>query len=77
MPIYEFICERCAGRFEALCRMGSNGEGMECPTCGCPKVRKAMSTFAARSASKGGGASVPVGGSSCSSCAGGHCSTCH
>ena len=75
MPIYEFTCERCADRFEALCRMGSTGEDLECPVCGHPKVRKVMSTFASRSSSPGGGTTAH--GSSCAGCSSGNCASCH
>jgi len=76
MPIYEFTCQGCATRFETLCRMGSNGEGLECPQCGGTQVRKVMSTFFSPSSSPSGPAG-PSGGHSCSSCSSRNCATCH
>jgi len=75
MPIYEFTCHQCTHRFEALCRLGSNGEGLACPCCGCERVRKVMSTFASRSS--GAEPAVPSGGRACSACSSRHCATCH
>jgi putative FmdB family regulatory protein len=72
MPIYEFQCDACTTVFEELVRMGSNGEGLCCPTCGDAKIHKRMSTFYGRSGS--GGAYQSVGGHSCN--CGGNCGNC-
>ncbi len=45
MPIYEFQCRQCQGVFEELVRMGSNGDELQCPSCGGEQVQKLMSTF--------------------------------
>ncbi len=75
MPLYEFRCEKCENVIERLCRMGSNGKGLTCPTCGGSKLRRLMSVFSARS--KGEGGSTAAVGSSCGSCSSGNCATCH
>jgi len=71
MPLYEFQCEQCRKKFEALVRLGREGE-VVCAFCGSPKVRKLLSAFGI-----GGGSSRLKESSSCSSCKGGTCSTCH
>lgn len=55
MPIYEYRCDKCGGRFEELVLTPS--DEVECPHCGCGKVERLISPF---SSSKGGCA--PSGG---------------
>jgi len=77
MPIYEFQCQQCQTIFEELVRMGSTGEGLNCPECGHGKITKKVSTFYGRSSS-GNGESHSCGGNcggDCGNC-GGNC-TCH
>jgi len=70
MPLYEFCCENCKKKFEALVRLGQEGS-VRCESCGGP-VRKLFSTFGV-----GGGSSrIKSSGHSCSSCASHSCSTC-
>lgn len=73
MPLYEFECRQCQTVFEELVPMGSTGEGLACPACAHPEVRKRMSTFYGRSAS-GGGSYAGVGGQRCD--CGGDCGSC-
>lgn len=47
MPLYEYRCEECDHRFEILQRMGEDGTGLDCPSCGFERVTKQFSTFAA------------------------------
>lgn len=47
MPLYEYRCQACADRFEVLQRMGQDGAGVTCPTCGEGRVEREHSTFAA------------------------------
>ena len=80
MPLYEFECRECATVFEELVRMGSTGEGLQCPSCGHGEVAKKMSTFYGR-ASGGNGTCHSVGGGcgcggNCGNC-GGSCSCKH
>jgi putative FmdB family regulatory protein len=42
VPIYEFECERCATRFEALVDAGA--EAPACPDCGAKNARRLLST---------------------------------
>jgi putative FmdB family regulatory protein len=62
MPIYEFVCMRCEGRFEKLLRM-SDAEP-PCPTCGTSEVRRQLSVFATGSRAAAG-ASAASGGCAC------------
>ncbi|MHB9131927.1 MAG: FmdB family zinc ribbon protein [Armatimonadota bacterium] len=77
MPIYEFQCHDCQAIFEELVRMGSNGEGLSCPSCGSASLSKMMSAFYGRS-SGGNGSYNQVAGSGCGcggNC-GGDCGSC-
>ncbi|WP_224982086.1 FmdB family zinc ribbon protein [Geomonas agri] len=51
MPIFEYVCKECGTRFEKL-HKGSTTDECNCPACGSAAVNKAMSTFAAGSASE-------------------------
>lgn len=46
MPIYEYHCKNCSGRFQKLVRGFSDPEGLACPRCGNPSVQRAISRFA-------------------------------
>ncbi|HEX6288409.1 MAG TPA: zinc ribbon domain-containing protein [Herpetosiphonaceae bacterium] len=46
MPIYEYICANCNGRFQKLVSGFSAPAGLTCPRCGHADVRKAVSRFA-------------------------------
>jgi putative FmdB family regulatory protein len=43
MPIYEFECEGCGGRFEELV---AAGETAVCPACGSERTRRLLSEVA-------------------------------
>jgi putative FmdB family regulatory protein len=67
MPLYEYVCASCAGRFERYVR--SFGEVVACPRCDGTDVEKQLSTFAfaggAGGASGGGGCGCGRGGCGC------------
>ena len=46
MPIYEFECEQCGGRFEVLT---SGGAEPACPDCGSRDTRRRLSAVAPQS----------------------------
>jgi putative FmdB family regulatory protein len=46
MPIYEYLCPNCNGKFQRLVRGFSDPEGLACPRCGSAEVRRAVSRFA-------------------------------
>lgn len=65
MPIFEFECHACGKPFEELVRSSSAIDGVVCPVCGSPKIKKKLSTFASL---KPGGASFSLGSSAAASC---------
>jgi putative FmdB family regulatory protein len=46
MPIYEYLCPGCSGKFQKLVRGFSDPAGLSCPRCGSTEVRRAVSRFA-------------------------------
>jgi putative FmdB family regulatory protein len=45
MPIYEYVCQECAGRFQRLVAGFQDPDDLHCPRCGTQDVRKAVSRF--------------------------------
>jgi len=85
MPIYEYRCTKCDRSFEAFVRPGDGGA--RCPRCHGSKLRREMSTFAARGGNGGGAAAAVAamadscaangGGSAGGGCCGGGGCGCH
>jgi putative FmdB family regulatory protein len=46
MPIYEYSCPNCNGRFQKLVQGFRDPEGLSCPRCASTDVRRAISRFA-------------------------------
>ena len=46
MPIYEYLCPNCNGRFQKLVQGFSDPAGLACPRCGNARVRRAISRVA-------------------------------
>jgi putative FmdB family regulatory protein len=46
MPIYEYFCPHCNGRFQKLVYGFSDPAGLACPRCGAADVRRAVSRVA-------------------------------
>lgn len=44
MPLYEYKCQKCGARFEAITRI-TEADATECPDCGAPAERL-VSSFA-------------------------------
>jgi putative FmdB family regulatory protein len=55
MPIFEYRCESCGHKFEAIL---FGDQSPECPKCHTEKLEKQLSTFAVN---KGGGAAPDMG----------------
>ena len=70
MPIYEYLCHSCEGRFEKYVR--AFGESVLCPACASADIEKLLSTFAMAGASEPA-SSAPRGGA----CCGGGCGCRH
>lgn len=52
MPIYEFECLSCGQRFDRLQKL-SDPDPTDCPSCGAPQVKRALTAASFRL--KGGG----------------------
>jgi putative FmdB family regulatory protein len=74
MPLFDFICNACGRKFEALV-LGKDKPS--CPHCQSIDLAKQMSTFAFKSGGGGETGGSSSSGSGCSGCAGGSCSSCH
>ena len=78
MPIYEYQCNQCDKRFEALRPMSQMDTTIACPACGAPNARRKISVFSAISREAGGSRIVagPTAASGCGGCSSGNCSSC-
>ena len=66
MPIFEYICQGCGKKFEAIV-YGSNQA--ECPSCHGRKLEQQLSVFAVATSGSGtSSASADAGPSPCGSC---------
>ena len=64
MPLYEYSCETCGGRFEKMVRLSEQDLSPECPDCHSKETHKRLSLFASRST---GGSLSTAASSSCAS----------
>jgi putative FmdB family regulatory protein len=46
MPIYEYTCPQCNGRFQKLVQGFGTPSNLQCPRCGNRNVQKAVARFA-------------------------------
>lgn len=46
MPIYEYECERCGGKFELFRRFGDEEHKIECPKCQAENPKRVISRVA-------------------------------
>jgi putative FmdB family regulatory protein len=76
MPIYEYRCESCSGKFELLTRFAERDSAQACPTCESTRTRVLVSSFAVAGGesleSVDFGAAQSAGGG----CCGGACGSC-
>lgn len=77
MPLYEYRCPACHGRFELLQALGAGAAEAICPACGGRDAERQLSTFAV---AHGGGPAPTAGfdpsaGGGCAlpQCGGGRC----
>lgn len=73
MPIYEYTCQDCGARFEAMRMMKDADLPIHCKSCLGTNTRRAISRFNATSS----GRSLTASNNGCGGCAGGSCATCH
>ena len=57
MPIYEYVCKKCAKQFEVLSTSSRDIEPVKCPECESPEVHKTISSGSFRMNS--GASSIP------------------
>ena len=65
MPIYEYTCRKCHGKFEQLVRsMKAADDAVKCPACGSDQTARSLSVFAVSSAtgSTSGASDAPMCG---------------
>jgi putative FmdB family regulatory protein len=77
MPIYEYRCESCSGKFEVLTKFAERDNAQVCPSCESIKTRVLVSSFAfggASDASASDFMSESAGGGG--GCCGGGCGSC-
>lgn len=66
MPLFEYHCQACSARFEAL--VAGDGPEPTCPSCAAADSRRLLSVFSAPKAPVGasvGTAAAPTGGGCC------------
>lgn len=75
MPLYEYRCPACQGRFEVIQHLGTSAAETVCPTCGAQHVERQLSTFAVSGGGGGGAQAAPNESFGCGrpQCAGGMC----
>ena len=73
MPIYEYICQDCGNRFDALRSFKQADEPIPCDVCTSQNTKRALSVFNAHSSGRVVTGNNPSG---CSGCSGGTCSSC-
>lgn len=62
LPLYEFACESCGHRFEALLPFSRKAEA-RCPECGSDTVKELLSGFASPGSGSGSSGFNTGGGS--------------
>ena len=48
MPLYEYVCEGCDHRYEAMQALSAKPEETLCPKCNTTQSRRIMSSFASK-----------------------------
>jgi putative FmdB family regulatory protein len=74
MPLYEYVCQDCDVKFDALRRMSAADSPIACPQCGVANAKRAISLFSAVGsngviAGDGGSCGTCKPSSACASCA--------
>ncbi|MBE0686198.1 MAG: zinc ribbon domain-containing protein [Anaerolineaceae bacterium] len=71
MPIYEYICNECDQKFEALRKFTQADDPISCKICLSSYTKRVVSVC--NSTSQG----ISLSGNGCGSCSSGNCSSCH
>lgn len=75
MPIYEYQCTQCGGRFEVRQAIGEGGSGLNCPKCHAGEPKRLFSSFFSPGSSTPEVTSpyTPRSEASCPTCSSGVC----
>jgi putative FmdB family regulatory protein len=76
MPIYEYRCESCSGKFEVLTRFAERDTAQMCPACESTKTRVLVSSFAVAGASESSASDFMTESGGGGGCCGGACGSC-
>ena len=76
MPIYEYRCESCSGKFEVLTRFAERDSRQICPTCESTKTRVLVSSFAVTGAGESSPLDFGTQQAGGGGCCGGACGSC-
>jgi putative FmdB family regulatory protein len=77
MPIYEYRCESCSGKFDVLTRFAERDQAQVCPACESTKTRVLVSSFAFAGTGESSQAlDFGSGESTGGGCCGGSCGSC-
>jgi len=77
MPLYEYYCNDCRTKFEALRPMSQADEAIACKSCQGSRTARVLSLFASFSKSNGEPQPVSTGGFGGGCCGGGACGCGH
>lgn len=72
MPIYEYKCQDCGSKFEALRIIKDADTPIQCDKCQSTKTHRIASSFSTKFAGK----PVSSGNNGCGDCSGGSCASC-
>lgn len=67
MPIYEYSCTACEGRFERLSTM-AEADRQSCPACGSGDVRRLLSVIGGLAGAQEAPAAPVCGQGACGAC---------
>jgi putative FmdB family regulatory protein len=76
MPIYEYRCESCSGKFEVLTRFAERDAAQHCPACESAKTRVLVSSFAFAGAGEESFEASDFSSNAGGGCCGGSCGSC-
>jgi len=74
MPIFEFECQSCKNKFDALVGQGRKICDVKCPKCGGNELAKLFSAFGFKGSPES--KMVSSTSSGCSSCSSSSCNSC-
>jgi putative FmdB family regulatory protein len=76
MPLYEYRCETCSGKFDVLTRFAERDSAQICPTCESTRTRVLVSSFAFAGAGESSESLDLGSGEGGGGCCGGSCGSC-